>query len=92
MVGKKQLIGDINNIVFYIASHNSTNILRKRSSSSSVVKGVRLIGEKTKSNARRYLKMMGRSINPALHAWVIVECVVIEVAELRDVSLQGEAW
>lgn len=91
MVGKRQLIGNVDNVASYPVSHNSTNVPRRGSSGSSVVEKVCLIGEQAKSHARREFKTMREDINPALHARVIIERVAVEVAELRDVPLKGKA-
>ena len=81
-VGKRELIGDVNNIVSYAVSHDSTNVLRRRSSGSSIIERVCLIHEEAKGHACRYFKTMGEGINPALHAPVIIERIAVEVAEL----------
>lgn len=47
--------------------------------------------QKAKGHARKYFKTIGESINLALHAWVVIECVAVKVAELRDVPLQDGA-
>ncbi len=72
-------------------SHNSTNVLRRGSLGSSVVERVCLIGEQATGHACKDLKTMGEGINPALYARVVIERVVIEVAELRGVSLESGA-
>ena len=90
MVGKRQLIGNINNVVSYTMSHNSTNVLRKGPSSLSIVESICLIGEEAKGHPCNYLKTMGKSINPVFHAWVVIEHVAVKIAELRGVPLEGE--
>lgn len=87
MIGKKQLIGNIDNIASYTIPHNSTNILHRGLLSSSFIKRVCLIGEEVKSHACMYLKTMRESINPAFHARVIIECVTVKIAELKGVTL-----
>lgn len=87
MVGKKKLVGNVNNIAFYIVAHNSRNVLHKRPSGSSVVKEVRFIGEKAKHHACRYFKTMRENINAAFHALVVIGRVAVEIAEFRDVPL-----
>lgn len=68
-------------------SHNSINVLRRGLSDLSIVEKVRLIGEKAKTHTCRYLKTLERSINLALYAWIVIERVTVEVAELKDISL-----
>lgn len=89
MVGKRQLISEVDNVASYSLSYNNTNIPRRGSSGSSVVERVCLIGKQTKSHARRVFKTMGEGINSALHAWVVIERVAVKVAELRVVPLEG---
>lgn len=81
------MIGDVDNVESYIMSHVSTNILCKELSGSNVIESIRLIGEEAKSHSTKFLKIMGKSINPALHAWVVIERVAVEVAELGDIPL-----
>lgn len=57
-IGKKQLISIDNNIATYTMLHNSTNVLCKGPSGSSVVKGVCLIDKKAKRHICRYFKIM----------------------------------
>lgn len=87
MVGKRQLISDVNNIVSYTVSHDNADVLRKGSAGRSVIEKVSLIHEEVKGHACRHFKTMGEGINLALHAWVIIEHVVVEVAELGCVPL-----
>lgn len=87
MVGKKKLVGNVNNVTSYTVLYNSTKVLPGRPSSSRVVEEVRLISEKAKSHACGYLKIMGESINPAFPTWVVIEHIVVEVAEFRGVPL-----
>ena len=81
-VGKNELIGDVNNVASYAVPHDSANVLRRRSSGSSIIERARLICEKGKGHACRYLKTMGEDINPAFHARVVIERVAVKVAEL----------
>ena len=81
-VGKKELIGDVNDVTSYAMSHDSANVLHRRSSGSSIIERVCLIREEAKGHACRYLKAMREGINPALHARVIIERVAVEVAKL----------
>lgn len=85
MVGKKELIGDVDNVTSYTMLHNSRNILRKRLSGSSIVKVVRLINEEAKVYTRRYLKTMRESINPAFHALVVIDRVIIKIVEFKGI-------
>lgn len=55
----------------------------------SVVKGVRLVGHEAKGNARQYFEAMRDSVDPALHAWVVVEDIVVKVVELKNVPIQN---
>ena len=68
-------------------SHNSADVLRRRSLSPSVIESVSLIYEETEDHACRYLKMMGEGVNPAFHARVVIERVAVKVAELGCVPL-----
>lgn len=67
--------------------HDSADVLHKGSSGPSVIEEVSLIREATKGHACGYLKIMKESINSALHASVIIKRVVVQVAELKCVSL-----
>lgn len=67
--------------------YNSINILNKRPSGLSFIEKIRLIDEKVKGYASRYFKTIEESINPVFYAWVIIECVVVKVAEFRGVPL-----
>lgn len=87
MVGKKKLIGNVNNIGSYIVSHDSTNVLCRGPLGLNIVNKVRFIGEKAKTHASRYLNTMEESINPVFYARVLIECVAVEVVEFRDVPL-----
>lgn len=91
LVGQKQLISNVNNIVFYTVPHNSTHVLRRGPLVSSVIESIGLIGEEAKGYTCRYFKTMKKSINPVLYTWVIIERIAIEVIELRGVSLKGRA-
>ena len=77
------MIGDVDDVASYTVLHDSTHVLRRGPSGLSIVESVGFIGEEAKGYARRHLKTMEQSINPALHAWVIVECVAVKVTELR---------
>lgn len=85
MIGKRQLIVNVDNVTPYTVTHNSTNVPYRGQPGSSVVKGVCFIGEKVKSHVRRYLKTIEKSINPAFHAWVVIESVVVKVAKFKVV-------
>lgn len=87
MVGKKKLVGNVNNVASYIVAHNSPNVPHKRPSGSSVVKRVRFIGEKAKHHTCRYFKTMRESINAVFHALVVIGRVAVEIAEFRNVPL-----
>ncbi len=87
MVGERQLIGDVDDVASYAVSHNSADVLRRRSSSPSVIKSVGLIRKETEGHACRHLETMGESINPAFHTRVVIEYVAVEVAELGCVLL-----
>lgn len=81
------MIGNVNDIVPYTVLHNSTNVLRREPSGSNIVDGVYFIGEKAKGYACKYLETMGENVNPVFYTQVVIECVAVEVAELRGVSL-----
>lgn len=82
LVGKWELIGDVNNITFYTVFHDSTNILYRETLGLSVIERVYLISKKAKGNAHRYFKTMREGINLALYVWVVIEGVAFEVVEL----------
>lgn len=63
------------------------HVLCKWSLRLSIVERVSLISEEVKGYGGKNLKTMGKSINPALHAWVVIERVVVKVAKLRGISL-----
>lgn len=81
------MICDIDDIASYAMPHDSSNILGGGSLSTSVVERVRLVGQEAKSNARQYFEVVRKGVDPALHAWVIVEGITVETAELRSVPL-----
>lgn len=87
LIGKKKLVGNINDVAPYIMSYNSTNVLCRGSPSLSIVENVGFIGEEVKGHACRYVKMMGESINLAFHTWVVIKHIAIEVAKFRGVPL-----
>lgn len=87
MVGKRELIGVVDDVPSYTVLHNSKNVLCRGSSGSNVVKGVGFIGKEVKGYVHRYFKMMRKCIDPALHAWVVIERIVVEVAKFRGISL-----
>ena len=87
LVGKRKLVGDVDNIASYTILHNSMNLLRRGPLGSSVVNEVCFIGEEAKGHACRYFKTMEESINPAFYAWVIIECVAVDVAKFRGIPL-----
>lgn len=66
--------------------HNSTPILYRGLSGSNVVKNISFIGKKTKDYACRYLKIKEHSINLALHTWIVVERIAVEVTEFKNIS------
>ena len=81
-VGKRELIGDVNNVASYAVPHDSANVLRRRSLGLSIIERVRLICKETKGHACGYRRTMGEGINPALYARVVIECVAVKVAKL----------
>lgn len=80
------MINDVDNITSYAMSHNSADVLRRRSSSLSVIESIGLIHEEIEGHAHRHLEMMEEGINPAFNAWLVIECVAVEIAELRYVT------
>lgn len=52
-----------------------------------VIENVGLIGEEVKGYACKYLKTMGKSINPAFHACVVIERIAVNITELRGIPL-----
>lgn len=87
MVGKKELFCNINNVASYTISYNSTNVLHKSLLDLNIIEGIGLIDKKAKGYACKYLKMMQESINLALYARVIVECISVEVAKSKVITL-----
>lgn len=86
-IGKRQLIGDVNNVVSYTMSHDSADVLHRGSSGPSVIERISLIREETKGHACRYFKTMVEGINLAFHARVVIGRIAVEVAELGRVPL-----
>lgn len=82
MVCKRELIGNVDNIIFYSVSYDSANILRRMLLNLNIIERVCLIHKEAKNNPRRYLKTMGEGINLVLYIWVVIEGVVVEVAKL----------
>lgn len=82
MVGKRKLIGNVNNVAFSTILHDGIKVLRRRLSGSSLIERIYLICEEAKGHACRYFKTIEEGINPALYTWVIIECIAVEVIEL----------
>ena len=55
----------------------------------SIIERICLICEQVKSHACRDFKTIKKDINPALHAWVVIECVAVKVTKLRGVLLKS---
>lgn len=89
--GKGKLICNVNNITSYTMPHDSTNVLSGGSLSTSVVERVCLVGQEVKGNACQHFEAIKKGINPAFHTRVVVEGIMVEIAKLRDVPLQGGA-
>lgn len=87
MVGERQLIGIINDIVFYTVLYDSADILRRRSLGSNVIERVNLIRDKTKDHTCRYFKMMRKGVNPVFYTWVVIEHIAVKVAKLECIPL-----
>lgn len=91
LVGKRKSVGNVNDVASYTVPYNSANILRRGTSGLSVDERVRVIGDKAKSHACRYLKTMGERVDLAFYVRVVVESLAVKIAELRGVPLQGGA-
>lgn len=65
--------------------HNSANVLGGRSSSITVVEGVRFVGQEAKGNTCWYLKAIREDADLAFHTWVVVDGIAVGIAELRSV-------
>lgn len=87
MIGKRQLIDNVNNITSYTISHNNMYVLRIGLLGSSIVESVGFIGEEAKSYTCRNLKTMGKSINLAFYIWIVIEHIAIEVTKLKYILL-----
>lgn len=87
LVSKRKLVNNVDNVVSYTVLHNSTNVLCSGPLGSNVVKEIRLIGKEAKGHAYKYLKIIKKSINPTLHAWVVIKRIAVKIAEFRDVPL-----
>lgn len=87
MIGKRKLIGNVDDVASYTVSHNGTNVLHRGMSGSSIVDGVHFIGEETKGHIYRYLKTIEECINPAFYAQIVIERIAVKVAEFRGVPL-----
>lgn len=86
-MGKKKLVGNVDDVIFYTILHNSTNVFCRRLLDLNVVKKVCLISEEVKSYAYRYLKTIEKSINPAFYTWVVIKRVAVKVTKFRGISL-----
>lgn len=86
MIGKRKLIGNVDDVLSYAVLHNSANILGRRLSNTSVVKRVCFVSQEAKDNAYQYFQMMEESVDSAIHTQVIVEGIAVKVTELRGVS------
>lgn len=87
MVGKKELISNINNITSYAVLYFSVDVLCKGLSGSSVIKRVSFISKKTKSHAHRYIKTMKKGINLVFHAQVVIKYIAVKVTKLGSVPI-----
>lgn len=67
--------------------HDSADILCKGLLDPSVIERVNLIREKTKGHACKYFKTIGGGINPTFCTWVVIERIVVKVAELGCIPL-----
>lgn len=71
-IGEGMLISGVEDVASYAVLHDSMNVLGGRSSSTSVIEGVYLVGSEVKSNACWYFKAMEEGVNPAFHAWNVI--------------------
>ena len=91
MVGKRQLICNINNIAAYAVLNDGTYILGWWPTRSRVVERISFVSWEAQGNAGWYLETVRKRVDPAFHAWVIVQGVPVEVAEFRRILFQGRA-
>lgn len=70
--------------------YKNVNVLSGMFSSKNIIQKKCFIDWETKNNACLYPKTMEKSVNPALHAQVVVVGIAIEVAELKRVPLQSK--
>lgn len=91
LIGKRKLIGNIDNITSYVILHDSANVLGTRLLNTNISEGLHLIDQKTKDNACWYLKVMHKGVNLALYTRVVVQVIAVKVVKLRDVLLQSKA-
>lgn len=87
MVGEKQLIGNINNVVSYTVLHDSADVLRRKSLGPSIIEKVSFIRDKTKDHACRYFKTMGKGVNLVFYIRVVIERIAVKVAKLECIPL-----
>lgn len=71
--------------------HDSANVLDGKLPRTSIVERVCFVGYEVKGNACRYFETTREGVDLVFHARVVVEGVVIKVAELKSVSFQGGA-
>lgn len=72
-------------------THDCPHILGGETSGPSVIKKVRLVCQKAKSDACWYLKAIGKHVDQALYPKVVVQRVTIKIAKFRDIPLEGGA-
>lgn len=90
-VSKGKLVGHVNNIAAYAVAYDRFHVLSWRTISSSVLERVTFVCQEVKSNASWHLETMGKCVNLALYARVIVKGIAIKVAMFRNVPPQGGA-
>lgn len=67
--------------------HNSTNVLDKGLSNTSVIKRVCFVGQEAKGNTRRHFEAMEEGVNLAFYTRIIIKGIAVKVVKLRGVPL-----
>lgn len=78
---EKKTGGDVNNVIAYLMVYNYPYVLGWKTLNLSIIERIHFVYQEAKSNACEYLKVIRKCIGPALDTKVIVQYVVIEIAQ-----------
>lgn len=88
---QEKLVGHLDNIAVYAIAYNYSYILSQKTSSSIILEQVSFICQEVESNARRNLKTIEERIDLAFPNRVIIQHVMIKIAQFREIRFEGRA-